>query len=489
MNNILNINFGKHKRLTSVLGLALDGSRLDGVVLRRNNGSLRVQQSFSATLTLDPLTAAPELVGREIRNHLEAAGIRERNCIVGLPLKWVLTATTELPPLPEADAASLLQLEGECGFHADITTLQLADSRCALAGDKKHVTFAAVSKSQIDPLITVLTAAKLKPVSFSLGLTALQPPESGKDNGILALAIGETNVGLQITGNGGVAALRAFEGAVENEGSRRTLQPGVVAREARITLGQLPAELRAGVRQIRIFGPVELARQLADEMELAFEPLGLTVEVVKAYRPNEFGVEIPADVPVGAAFSLAARYLVEAPRVFEFLPPRPTALEQFTARYSSGKFRTASMAAALIVFLVGLLFLYQQIQLMSLRSQWNKISKKVDDLTVLQSEIQRYNPWYDSQFRALTILRQLTLAFPQDGVVTAKTIQIHDGNMVVCSGTATDSKALLQTIHQLSAAEGVSGVTIEQIRGTAPMQFTFDFQMGTGWGNANGGRQ
>src|SRR5674476_432613 len=97
--------FRRRKKLASLLGLALDGSRLDGVVLRHANGALQVQQSFSVALTLDPLTAAPELVGREIRNHLDAAGVRERNCILGLPLKWVLTAHTELPPLPEADVA------------------------------------------------------------------------------------------------------------------------------------------------------------------------------------------------------------------------------------------------------------------------------------------------------------------------------------------------------------------------------------------------
>ena len=65
---------GKRQKLTSVLGLALDGSRLDGVVLKRTNGSLQPLQSFTAQLTLDPLTAAPELVAREIHNHLAAAG-------------------------------------------------------------------------------------------------------------------------------------------------------------------------------------------------------------------------------------------------------------------------------------------------------------------------------------------------------------------------------------------------------------------------------
>ena len=102
--------FGRGKTPTTVVGLTLDGSRLDGVVLKRTNGSLQQLQTFSAALTLDPLTAAPELVGREIRNHLDAAGIRERDCVLGVPLKLVLTAQTELPPLPEADATSLMQL-------------------------------------------------------------------------------------------------------------------------------------------------------------------------------------------------------------------------------------------------------------------------------------------------------------------------------------------------------------------------------------------
>src|SRR5690242_11899614 len=103
MKNLLKINFARNRKLTGLLGLTLDGSRLDGVVLRRTNGSLQLQQTFSVTLSLDPLTAAPELVGREIRNQLDAAGVRERRCVVGLPLKWMLTAHTELPPLPDAD--------------------------------------------------------------------------------------------------------------------------------------------------------------------------------------------------------------------------------------------------------------------------------------------------------------------------------------------------------------------------------------------------
>ena len=218
MKSDFQFKFRKRKKLTTVLGLTLDGGRLDGVVLRRTNGALQRLQSFSTQLTLDPLTAAPELVGREIRNQLDAAGVRERDCVVGVPLKWVLTAQTELPPLPEADAASLLQLEAEKGFHADTAELQISNSPSALAGGKKFVLLAGIPNTHIGALEQVLAAAKLRPASFALGIAALQPVERrapsrpeddkisqraetvlGAPDGVLALVIGESNVGLQIT--------------------------------------------------------------------------------------------------------------------------------------------------------------------------------------------------------------------------------------------------------------------------------------------------
>jgi hypothetical protein len=485
MKNVLKINFSRRKKLTSLLGLVLDGSRLEGVVLRRPNGSLQVQQTFSVTLSLDPLTAAPELVGREIRNALDAAGVRERRCAVGVPLKWALTAQTELPALPEADAASLLQLEAERGFPCDVATLRLAHSRCALPEGRGYVTLAGIANSQLATLEQVLAAAKLKPVSFSPGLAALQDPAAETSNGVLALAIGESQVGLQITCGGGVAALRALEGAVENEGSRRTLHADLVAREARITLAQLPAGLRESVRRIRIFGPRDLAQTLADEMELRFEPMGLNVELVKGWSPEEFGLQFSPETAVSPAFSLAARLLAGRAPVFEFLPPKPTAWQQIATKYSSGRLRSAGAAAAGVVLIAGGLFLFQEIQLMLLRSQWSAMSAKAGELEGLQNQIRQYRPWFDDSFQSLSILRQLTMAFPEDGAVTAKTVEIHDGNVVSCSGTARDNAALLRTLSQLRAADGVADLKVDNIRGKSPMQFTFDFHWGKGGGNEN----
>ena len=174
---------------TSLLGLALEGSRLEGVWLKRSGDALQVAGSFAVTLTLDPLTAAPELVGREIRNHLDAAEIRERRCVVALPLKWALATHAKVPQLADADATSFLQLEAERSFPCDVTTLVTAASRCKLAGGEEQATFVGMPRGHVAALEAALRAAGLKPESFSLGITALQRPAADT-----ALEIGRAHV-------------------------------------------------------------------------------------------------------------------------------------------------------------------------------------------------------------------------------------------------------------------------------------------------------
>ena len=484
MIDLIKLKWRKRQKLSALLGLTFDGSQLEGVVLRRTNGSLAVLQTFSATLSLDPLTAAPELVGREIRNHLNAAGVRERNCVVGVPLKWALTTHTKLPELPEADIASFLQIEAERSFPCDVATLLLATSRCQI-GSEKHATLVGIPRTHLETLERVLAAAQLKPVSFSLGLTALQRADAEASNGVLALTIGESLVGLQVTCGGGVAALRSLDGALAIEGGQRRLVPDLIARETRITLGQLPAEFRAAVRRVRIFGPRELAQPLADEIQLRLDAMDLTVEVVLGYGSGEFGVQLPANTTVSSAFSLAAAVLAGQPTRFEFLPPKVTAWQLVSQKYASGKLRTVGAAAAGIVALVAGLFLFQQIQLWRLRAEWARMQANVSELETAQERIRQFRPWFDDSVRGLTILRLLTQAFPEDGAMTAKTVEIRNLSTITCSGTARDNQALLKTLGQLRAAGNVADLKVNQIRGKAPMQFTFDFHWVEGGAHAN----
>lgn len=234
------------KTATTLLGLVLDGTRLDLVSVKRTAGAVEVRKSVSVTLTLDPLTNEPDLVGAEIQTHLEKAGLRDRRCVVGVPLSWALTLAVKVPAgLGPEDVQSLLAMEAERGLPYAPETLMVSSSLVGPADGERMATLVAIPRDHITRLQEALESIGLRPLSFSLGLAALQPvAESETAGGVVALVAGERGAGLQVTACGGVAVLRLLEGAFEQEGPERRVQKDYVARELRITLGQLPEQAR-----------------------------------------------------------------------------------------------------------------------------------------------------------------------------------------------------------------------------------------------------
>jgi Tfp pilus assembly PilM family ATPase len=214
----------KRKRAASILGIALDGNRLEVISLRRSNGTLHLRQTLAVPLALSPLTDASELVGQEIRNHLDQLGIRERRCAVCLPLSWVLSLQSQVPELSEEDRASFLELEAERGFHSGPEALFTAHSFFKTPAGEQYTTFLAVPRDQLETLERVLRAAKLKPVTFALGVTALQAADAEAGR-VIVLALRNNTVDLQVTAGGGIVALRSLDGAIETQGDSHHLGP------------------------------------------------------------------------------------------------------------------------------------------------------------------------------------------------------------------------------------------------------------------------
>jgi len=274
---------GKKQRTNSILALSLDASRLDGLVLRRTNGTAEVSASLSATLSVNPLSHDPELVGREIRQHLDGAGIRERRCAVCLPLGWAMLLQTQLPALPEADIPAFLAMEAERGFSAPPESLLLARSTFRLPNGDTHVTQIGISREHLERVERALRAARLIPVSFTLGLPILQGPGSRAGTEVVALAINENSVGILTSHEGGIVMLRAIDNAVGGEGTEKQIDSTLLAREIRITLGQLPETVRVGVSEVRLYGEGVEVDRLASDIAPRLQAMGLVLHRVTRY--------------------------------------------------------------------------------------------------------------------------------------------------------------------------------------------------------------
>lgn len=462
----------KPQRLTSVLALAFDGSQLEGVVLKRTNGHVAVRQTFSAALTLDPLTADTELVGRELRNHLDKNEVRERHCIVCLPLSWILSIHVKIPDLPDADVASFLQIEAERGFHAAPESLAIASSRYTAPDGEKFATIMAVSKQNLDQLETALRSAQLKPVSFSVGTAALQPV--GKSG--IALLPGVGNAGLQVNCDGGIAALRTIDGIMETEGAQKRLFADLLAREIRITLGQLPEAVRSDLKVVRVFGKSDLAQRMASDIAPRLATMGLQVERIERAATESWGKVLPNDAAASPAMALGARYLMENASPFEFMPAKVSAFEQLATRFKGGKLGAVGATAGAVLLIGVLAVATHMIIAAHYESRWSAMETKVKDLQDIQDNIKKYRPWYDTSCRSLVVLRKLTESFPEDGVVSAKSVEIRDQSLVTCSGIARDKQSFIKMFDKLSTAPGVTDLKVDQMQGDGAVQFTLNFQ-------------
>lgn len=470
------------RKATSLLGLALDGDRLEGTLLRRTNGHLEIRKAFSVTLSLDPLTNDPQLVGRELRGHLDSQGIGERRCAVSLPLGWALTLSVELPNLPEADLESCLQLEAERGFPYPPDGLCLAVSRLRTPGGAGWATLVAVPREHVRRLEAALAAAQLRPVSFSLGITAVCRPADPRADGVLALVPGPRDIQVQATVGGGIAALRTLEGAFETAGGVSELQADLVLRELRITLGQLSPEIRGALRRIEVYGAGEPAERLVDALRPRAPGWDLALEHLRTHPPESFRMSVAPSAPVSGALGLAVRHLGGEEAALEFLPPRVTVWKRFLDRYSTRKLAWTCATAGTAALLVAGGFLIQQARLWNAERRWQTMSAKVLELEGIQKQIRAYRPWFDESCRSLQVLKRLTEAFPEDGSVSAKSVEMRGASMVICSGTARDRQALFGALERLGGTEEVADLKLEQMRERerAPMEFTFNFQWNGG---------
>lgn len=468
----------KSKNLSVLLGLALEERRIEGAIVRRSGGNLKIEKSFVAPMSLDLLANEPELVGHEIRKCLNDAGVREKRCAVAVPLNWAMSLQTKLPQIAGDDLKSFIEVQAERGFPFPPSELAIGVSRFRITERDPEATLVAIPRGHLARLQQALTAAQLKPVSFTIGIAALAETVPGHEPGAgMFLIVDENKVDLQVTGAGGVLALRVLKEPFETAGAERTLNLDRIARDIRITLGQLPTDCRASLKSVRIFGRPGWSQTLAQGLEQRLGSLGMRwqagLESSTIARNGTLGVE----GPISPAAAVAVRHLQKKEVAFEFLPPKPKPWTQVALRLSTGRLLWGGGALAVAVVVIGAAFFWQHWKLSKLEKQWAVIAPKVTEIETLQSQIRKFRPWFNETAPGLTILRQLTEAFPEDGVVSAKTFEVRDGTTVLCAGTAQSNQALLKVLDRLRQDRSVADLKLQQVQGNrAPLQFTFNFK-------------
>lgn len=464
--------------------IELGHGRMTAVSVGRRRGQWSVRRYVDAPLSLHPLKDDAELVGREIREILRGAGIRRRTCAVILPLDWAFVFRTRVPDLSDEESRSFLDIQAEREIPVPLETLSVSvpDGVRSVAG--RLVTVAAIRRAHVMALLRALKAAKLRPCRMTFGVTCLSAPDDSRGRDLVALLMQPDRFDMAIFRNGDLVALRTLEHQYEHIGGERSVPVGFDATHIRMTLGELPDGVAGDAQETLVYGPEGMLRDLLPELTEAFRRMGLSV-AAGAVAPS---IPFARDESFEKAWSvapaplaLAAKCLTGQPVPFEFLPRRVSFLRGAARRLPSRKSRWAAAASLVLLLLLGGPLLIQQWKLHRLEAQWLSIQPEVERLEALQDKVGNFGGWYSGSTNSLSILRALSEAFPEEGVIWAKRLTIHEPTdkkpfvRVSCSGYARSREAWLDLLDRLRATEGIDDLRFKQLRGDSPMGFEMDF--------------
>ena len=465
----MSIQFGKQ---TSILGLAFEGGNLSAVEIKRTEEGPIVKNSLRETLSQDLVTGNPELAGAEIKRLLQNAGIRERYCVACIPLSWAYLIQLELPAgLSDADRESYIRLRAERDLPFSLEDLNLSISACRDSEGKEHVIVAAVSNHYIEVLQKILKSAGLRPRSFPLGIASLLT--SGNARNGMSFMVHQEGIDIGIALDGAAAWIRSLPGSVYIEKDGVSVDSNQLVRELRIMLAKLPEALRSVDRLVHVYGNVLPEAIFTEKLQKPLSRLGLEVKRERSLSPGEE----PGALVTPYAYSSGSAYLEGHKKAFEFLPPAIGRIKKIMGRVSARSILWLAGAVAALCLIIAVTFLVQSRRLNGLEKKWARMSPGVEKAESFQDKLRKYRSWHNDSIESLAILKSITQAFPEEGVVWARSLQMRGMNEIQLSGEAKNNKTWLDTIERMRRIKDIQEMKILQVReGDGPLQFSIKFK-------------
>ena len=99
----------------------------------------------------------------------------------------------------------------------------------------------------------------------------------------------------------------------------------------------------------------------------------------------------------------------------------------------------------------------------------------------IRDRVRQFRPWFDDTVPSLRVTRMLTEAFPEEGTVWMRSLEIKNRSEVSCAGLARSNAEWMAMLDRLRATPGVEDLQTLQVRGADPLQFSLGFRWDTGY--------
>jgi hypothetical protein len=402
----------------------------------------------------------PPALGQRLGEFLRAQKFSTRHTVIGLPAKWLLVKTKEVPPADSSVAADLLRLQAEGDFSSELKDLVFDYTGEASASGARNVLLIATPQRHIDLAKQLCEAANLDPIAVTSSAAALGAV-TGRAGVEDAVVLTLTAAGSELTAQSGghTSTLRHLRAP--------TPEP-LFLSELRRAVSLLPANGTSGGREIIVWDGSETPTTLSGEtlgMRIRNGDLpSLGVSASEAAR-NGGGRKYAAAVALGLSV------LGERSLPIDFLHSRLAApKKQILAAWMIWSIVGAMALIAAVVF--GYRDLQKgQAQLDDLIAKRNGMK---DDLAVARAFVAKVSfaqRWHGGDPRYLACLREITQLVPEDGQTYATSVDIRekepprpDPSKSKIASKANDPRNLQVVFQGKAPSQGAASLLVDRFQ-------------------------
>jgi len=421
----------------------------------------------------------PAALGGAVRDFLRREGFRAKRCVIGMEARWLTCRQKNLPPGPEAAIAGILRLAVEREFAADPADL-LTDY--AVAGQSqtgRQVVVYAAPRRYVDQLAQTAQAARLRTVAITSSTAALAAAGDPSSSDQLLLNPVPDGVELAVLPQSAAPVVQRLSAALADSPApeQRRVCLDRLAGELRRILASLPHDgASEPPRRMLVLSGAGLERAEADQLASR-----LSLSLRMAGMPRNLKIREPEALDSAGSWataaSLALMGLPGTKPVFDLLHSRmkPAAKSPLGRKPVYAGVGVAAALVFLAVLLLGWRSNVREIE--TLEAQLAEMAPSLQEAEQVVQNISNARPWYVQQPRFLEYMREVTLAFPEEGRIWTTSLAIEDDMRIVFSGKAVDQAAVLDVLDRLKANPRFADVTSLYLRESGRSQREVAFAM------------
>ena len=435
---------------SSLLCLIIRGSHIQAQLGTRSESGIQIRSKrLSPALRIG--VNESELVGKELKDLLQQAGMARRQAVVVLPSHRFVTLQLSLQNIPEENRDDYVRLQAERAF-GDSSSHCYGDLRFSSLDNHPMALVAALPADRVEAMTAALRAAGITPLSF-VPMGALLAPENSHAL-VVSRSGNELEIGVFLEHN--PIVFRTLKGDMSST---------ELLREIRLTAGH------AGVPFKHV--AVGDAVPCREEVTALLQKHGFTIaeEKIQDDDTRPLTRMLQRGVPIGVQ-------AVNRPGWSSFL-----------ARRGKRPSRTLTILGAAVIAVI--LLVTSRVgyhHYLKLKSQ--SLSRRSVEVDAISKKVRYFSPWVRSRPAALRILKEVATACPETGTVWVTRFETRANGKVFINAKARSESAWLKVQQNLLQSPLVMNLKTLQTRtnekkGTTQFSVAFDWNLSGGSNHEN----